>query len=228
MDLKAANSELSNANAQDVVRWALDTFGDGLAMSTSFGIQSVALLHLVTQIAPEIPVVWIDTGYLPAETYRHAERVARQLRLNLHIYQAEVSPARMEALHGRLWEKDGKDGLAAYLKLRKVEPMERALRELGVKAWMAGLRLDQTGLRRQLERVTTQGDVVKVHPILKWCDRRINSYLRFHGLPEHPLEAKGYVTVGDVQLSRPLRVGEEKPRASRFRGLFEVCGLHWT
>ncbi len=228
MDLESANAELAHATAQDIVRWALDTFGDDLAMSTSFGTQSAAMLHLVTRVAPSIPVIWIDTGYLPAETYQHAERVTRQLQLNLHVYQAEMSPARMEALHGRLWEKDGDEGLSAYLKMRKVEPMERALEELGIEAWMAGLRLDQTSFRRDLDVVTNQGEIVKVHPILEWSERKIHSYIRIHGLPDHPLAAKGYVTVGDAQLSRPMRAGEEKPRATRYRGRFEECGLHWS
>jgi phosphoadenylyl-sulfate reductase (thioredoxin) len=97
------------------------------------------MLHLVTRQAPEIPVVFIDTGYLFPETYRFAEQLTERLNLNLKTYQSRVSPARQEALFGKRWEQ-GTEELDRYNLLNKVEPMDRAVRELGAEAWLAGLR----------------------------------------------------------------------------------------
>ena len=96
-DLDAINQDLENADATDVVKWAAETCGEGLVMSTSFGIQSAVMLHLVTQILPDIPVIWIDTGYLPAETYVFAEELTQRLNLNLKVYQSQ-SPYKFQLL----------------------------------------------------------------------------------------------------------------------------------
>ncbi|MCY7285218.1 MAG: phosphoadenosine phosphosulfate reductase family protein, partial [Cyanobacteria bacterium CAN_BIN43] len=100
------NQQFAHTDAIEMIKWAVETFGEGLAMSTSFGIHSAVMLHMVTQVAPNIPVIWVDTGYLPTTTYVFAEELTQRLNLNLKVYQSPVSPARMEALHGKLWADD--------------------------------------------------------------------------------------------------------------------------
>src|SRR5215468_2449587 len=224
-DLAAAARELADADAERVVRWAADTFADGLVASTSFGIQAAVMLHMATQVVPRIPVVWVDTGYLPAETYRFAEALASRLRLNLHVAQADLSPARMEALFGRLWEGD-RDDLDRYHRLRKVEPLERALRALGARAWLSGLRADQTDHRARLPRVGLQNGRAKVLPLLPWTSRDLHRYLKAHDLPYHPLFEQGYASVGDWHSSRPVGADDAHERNGRFRGVTQECGLH--
>jgi phosphoadenosine phosphosulfate reductase len=226
LDLEAANRQFDNEKATELVKWAADTFGDGLIMSTSFGIQAAVMLHLVTRVVPNIPVIWIDTGYLPAETYRFAEQLTQKLELNLKVYQSPLSPARMEALHGRLWEQNDVDALNRYDYIRKVEPMQRALEELGATAWLAGLRSDQTNHRQTLNRISKQGEIYKIYPILYWNSRDIYQYLTAHDLPYHPYFDLGYVTVGDWHSSRPLSAEDEHERDTRFGGLKQECGLH--
>lgn len=226
LDLEEINQTLTNANAQQVVEWAAQTFGDGLVMSTSFGIQAAVMLHLVTQVIPDIPVIWVDTGYLPAETYRFADELTQRLQLNLKVYQSPLTPARMEALYGKLWDKKDVESLNQYDKIRKVEPMQRALRELKATAWLAGLRKDQTDHRKSLSKLAQQGNFYKVHPILTWSSRDIYHYLTAHDLPYHPYFDKGYVSVGDWHSSRPMMAGDESERDSRFHGLKQECGLH--
>jgi phosphoadenosine phosphosulfate reductase len=216
----------ADAGARELVAWAADRFGSGLVMSTSFGIHSAATLHLVTSVVPEIPVIWIDTGYLPPETYRFAAELEERLGLDLHIYQSPLSPARMEALHGRLWESDDVADLDRYDRIRKVEPMQRALRELGANAWIAGIRADQTRHRRRLAPVEQVGARTKIAPILHWSTRDVHRYLREHDLPYHPLFEQGYATVGDAHSSRPVGADDGDARATRFRGRKEECGLH--
>jgi phosphoadenosine phosphosulfate reductase len=226
LDLSAINREWGEADATSLVQWGHDTFGDGLVLSTSFGIQSAVMLHLVTQVVPNIPVIWIDTGYLPVETYRFAEELSNRLRFNLKVYQSPLSPARMEALYGRLWEQHDVNALNRYDQIRKVEPMQRALKELNATAWLTGLRADQTDHRKSLERVGQQGGHYKLLPILKWTAKDLYQYLVANDLPYHPLFDKGYVTVGDWHSSRPITAADANDRDTRFKGLKQECGLH--
>ena len=226
LDLKALNQTLHDMDATALVAWSVNTFGDHLVMSTSFGIQSAVMLHLVTQVMPTIPVIWGDTGYLPAETYRFADELTRRRNLNLRVYQSAISPARMEALHGRLWDQDTVEALNRYDHMRKVEPMQRALKELGAKAWLAGLRANQTSHRQTLGRIAQQNNIYKLHPILSWHSRDVYQYLTTHDLPYHPLFDQGYVTVGDWHSSRPLTASDSDERDTRFKGLKQECGLH--
>ncbi len=226
LDLEEVNREWGDADATALVRWSYDTFGHGLVMSTSFGIQSAVMLHLVTQVVPDVPVIWVDTGYLPVETYRFAEELTNRLNLNLKVYQSPMSPARMEALYGRLWDQHDIEALNRYDQIRKVEPMQRALRELGATAWLTGLRSDQTDHRKSLDRVGMQGGRYKVMPILQWTAKDVYKYLIKFDLPYHPLFDKGYVTVGDWHSSRPITAGDSNERDTRFKGLKQECGLH--
>jgi phosphoadenosine phosphosulfate reductase len=219
------NQQFDRTSAVDIVKWAANTFGEGLAMTTSFGIHSAVMLHMVTQVLPEIPVIWVDTGYLPASTYLFAEDLTQRLNLNLKIYQSPISPARMEATMGRLWAQDV-ESFNRYDQIRKVEPMQRALQELKVTAWIAGLRSNQTDHRKTLMPVSLQGEVYKILPILNWSSKAVYDYLIANDLPYHPLFDEGYVTVGDWHSSRPLTALDENDRDTRFNGMKQECGIH--
>jgi phosphoadenosine phosphosulfate reductase len=226
IDLQAVNQKLKNATSIQVVEWAAETFGDTLVMSTSFGIQAAVMLHLVSTVIPDIPVIWIDTGYLPPETYQFAQQLTERLNLNLKVYQSPLSPARMEALYGRLWDQRDVESLNLYDQIRKVEPMQRALRELNAQAWLAGLRSNQTQHRQNLDRVNFQNNQFKILPILDWHSRDIYQYLTKYDLPYHPFFDLGYVSVGDWHSSRPLTTDDDNERDTRFHGLKQECGLH--
>lgn len=225
-DVDETNQRLENSDATQIVQWAVDQFGEGLVLTTSFGIQSAVMLHLVTQVVPDIPVVWVDTGYLPAKTYLFAEELTQRLNLNLKVYQSSISPARMEALHGRLWAQNDVESLNRYDQIRKVEPMQQALEELKATAWLTGLRSDQTEHRKTLDFVSLQGAIYKVLPILNWTSKAVYEYLVAHDLPYHPMFDEGYVTVGDWHSSRPLMATDENERDTRFKGLKQECGIH--
>ena len=226
LDLASLNRTFDQAEATELIAWGYETFGSGLVMSTSFGIQSAVMLGLVTSVVPDVPVIWVDTGYLPVETYRFAEKLIKRLSLNLKVYQSHISPARMEALHGKLWEEGTVEAFNKYDRIRKVEPMQRALNELGATAWLAGLRSKQTDHRKTLDRIGMQGDRYKLLPILHWNSKDIYQYLKANDLPYHPLWKEGYVTVGDAHSSRPLVDSDTDGRATRFNGLKQECGIH--
>jgi phosphoadenosine phosphosulfate reductase len=222
--LVSAAVDLESASAEDRVRWAVETFGQGLVLTTSFGVQSAVMLHLVTRIAPSIPVIFIDTGYLFPETYRFAHDLTNRLSLNLKTYVPRTTAAQQEALHGKLWEA-GLEGLKRYNGINKVEPMDRAVRELGATAWLAGLRRSQASTRAVLPVVQPQNSLVKILPILDWDNRQVHRYLTDHALPYHPLWEQGYVSVGDWHSTSKLEPGMQE-EATRFGGLKRECGLH--
>src|SRR4051794_5325242 len=120
------NEWLAARSARERVDWALATLPGEHALSSSFGAQSAAILHLVASEQPNIPVIFVDTGYLFPETYRFADQLTEKLGLNLKVYRPSLGIAWMEARFGRLWEQ-GVEGLDRYNRLRKVEPMRRAL-----------------------------------------------------------------------------------------------------
>jgi phosphoadenosine phosphosulfate reductase len=216
--------DLENATAEERVRWAVESFGARLVMTTSFGIQSAVMLHLVTQTISDIPVVFIDTGYLFPETYRHADKLAHRLKLNLKVYNPAITAARQEALFGKEWEQ-GIKGIERYNFINKVEPMERAVRELGAIAWLTGLRRAQASTRRDLKVVHRQNKITKVHPIVDWDNRRVYQYLKENDLPLHPFWEQGYASVGDWHSTSKLLEGMTEEE-TRFGGLKRECGLH--
>jgi phosphoadenosine phosphosulfate reductase len=216
--------DLEKVSAEDRVKWAVETFGDGLVLTTSFGIQAAVMLHLVTRVAPKIPVIFIDTGYLFPETYKFARELTESLGLNLKKYVPAMTAAEQEALHGKQWEQ-GVDGLKRYNLINKVEPMDRAVRDLGAKAWLAGLRRTQGSTRETLQVVQRQNKVTKIHPIIDWDNRTVHRYLTQHGLPYHPLWDQGYVSVGDWHSTTKLLDGM-KEEDTRFGGVKRECGLH--
>lgn len=174
--IRSVTPDLSTATAEERIRWAFGEFGDGLILSTSFGVQAAVMLHLATRVMPRIPVVFIDTGYHFPETYRFAQELTKRLQLNLRVYNPLQTAARQEALYGKRWEQ-GLAGLHAYNLDNKVEPMDRAVRELGATAWLAGLRRVQATTREALGVVQVQNKTTKIHPILDWDNRAVHRYL---------------------------------------------------
>ena len=223
-DLDTMNRELETQSAEQRVAWALENFPSRIVMTSSFGAQSAVCLHLVTQQCPDIPVVLVDTGYLFPETYQFIDELSERLSLNLHIYRAQHSPAWQEARYGKLWEQ-GLDGIERYNHLNKVEPMQRALRDLGAEAWISGLRRQQAKSRQNLDVLLWRNGRCKVHPLIDWTDRDVFRYLTRHNLPYHPLWEQGYVSIGDVHTTRRLADGMTE-EDTRFFGLKRECGLH--
>ena len=230
LDLTAARAHLEPLSAEERLSWAFNTFGNGFCLTTSFGIQSAVLLHMASRLggadgAAGVPVIWVDTGYLPEETYHYAADLCQQLPLNVRVVQADMSAARMEALHGRLWETGSPDDMSLYNRLRKVEPLDRALREGGVRCWASGVRGGQTDHRRTMTALDPVRGLWSLHPLLAWSRKDVYYYMERHHLPQHPLFARGYSTVGDWH-SSAADDGVREGRATRFGGLKQECGIH--
>ncbi|MEI6897606.1 MAG: phosphoadenylyl-sulfate reductase [Psychromonas sp.] len=222
--LADVNALLESKTAIDRVKWAVENLENELVLSSSFGIQAAVCLHLITTVKADIPIILTDTGYLFPETYHFIDKLTEQLNLNLKIYRAEQGTAWQEARYGKLWEQ-GVDGLTRYNQMNKVEPMKRALKELNAKTWFSGLRRDQSSTRGNLPVLSIQNGCFKFLPIIDWSNKDVFYYLKAHSLKYHPLWDKGYVSVGDVQTSRPLEAGMSEEE-TRFFGLKRECGLH--
>ena len=218
------NETLEKKTALERIEFAAENLPSNYSIASSFGAQSAVSLHMITQVMPKIPVILIDTGYLFPETYQFVDQLAEALDLDVHVYQSTMSPAWQEARYGKLWEKDTR-ALNEYNQRNKVEPMDRALNELEVGTWFAGLRREQSKSRHELPIVQTFKDRVKVHPIIDWSNRDIHQYLQKHHLPYNPLWEKGYVSIGDKHSTKPLMLGLSE-EDTRFGGSQRECGLH--
>ncbi len=223
-DLREANARLERITAPERLAWASAEFGSGLVLSSSFGAQAAVMLHMATQARPDIPVIFVDTGYMFPETYEFAELLVNRLDLNLNVYRSRRSPAWQEAIDGKRWER-GVEGIEAYNQENKVEPMNRALDELGATAWLAGLRRQQSSSRENLSVLGLVKGRVKIHPIIDWTDKTVHDYLKVNDLPYHPLWERGYISIGDTHTTRKLEDGMSEEE-TRFFGLKRECGLH--
>jgi phosphoadenosine phosphosulfate reductase len=221
----ALSAELAALKAGERLRLLHQRYGSRLVATTSFGIQAVVMLHLIHEHAPEIPVVFIDTGYLFPETYRYIEEVKQRFpKLDLRVYQPSITSARLEAVYGKLWEQ-GKEGIDRYGIITKVEPMDRALKDLGADVWISGVRRSQSKSRAERTFAEQQKKTLKVYPILDWADAQVNVYMHQQDLPPHPLAEQGYVTMGDWHSTVPVsETGDAE--STRFNGEKYECGLH--
>ena len=218
------NELLEKQTAVERVEWAMENLPANFVLSSSFGIQSAVMLHMMTQVDPDIPVIVTDTGHLFTETYRFIEELTERLDLNLQVYSARESAAWQQAKYGEQWSQ-GPDALKQYNRRNKVEPLERGLSELNAGTWFSGVRRQQSEHRQGLSVVSILRGRFKVHPIIDWHNRDVHKYLTDNGLPYHPLWDQGYVSVGDVHSTRPLTLGMDESD-TRFAGGQRECGLH--
>ncbi len=225
--LKEARDHLEPLSPEKRLKWGLEQFDSGLALTTSFGIQSSVLLHMLHKLDDEkkIKVFWVDTGYLPAETYKYADELTNQLDLNITVVQSNISPARMEALYGQLWKTNSVKDLEKYHQIRKVDPLEKALIGHKITCWASGVRKSQTDTRSEMTLLDPIRKRLSLRPILDWSNKDIFYYMKSNNLPQHPLFEKGYSTVGDWHSSAP-ESEDVFGRKTRFGGLKQECGLH--
>ncbi len=226
-NLKKYNQQLLDLKAQEMLIWGHEKFGNQFAITTSFGIQSSVLLNMLSQsgLQKKIKIFWIDTGYLPEETYHYAQKLIEDLSLEIIVLQSELSPARMEALYGKLWETNKANDLDKYHELRKIKPLENALEKYNIKCWASGIRSSQTEDRNKMQFLDLIRQRLSLRPLLNWTNKDIFYYMKDNNLPAHPLFIKGYSTVGDWHSSSPDGI-DIKGRATRFGGIKQECGIH--
>lgn len=216
------NQEFEGKSSEEVIRWAVGEFTPDLALSTSFGAESAVLLHMTTQIHPDIPVLFTNTGFHFKETLEHRDDLVKRLKLNLRELKPEIPHEEFLAKNGKLYERDP-DACCA---VNKVAPFEKALKDY--RAWITGIRRNQADTRKASLFVENYRDqMVKVSPLLNWNSKMLWDYAKKYDLPYHPLWEKGYLSIGcsPENCTRPVKLGED-PRSGRWAGTGKIeCGI---
>ncbi len=229
LDFAALNDSFEKSHPSKIVEWAFAQFGPDVVMSSSFGEQAVVLLHLATQIKPDIKVIFVDTGYLFPETHQFMEQLRHRFNLNVWTYRTKNDP--IAYLHhageeNPAWRRD----VPSCCAVNKNEPFERAFKELTPKAWLRGTRRDQAESRKNFQFVErfTRYNCYAISPLLNWTSRDVGQYMKQHDLPYHPLVEKGYLSIGCNPLSctRPVLPWED-PRSGRWSDQNKLeCGVN--
>ena len=182
-----ANAELRDQSPQEIVRWAIAQAGGRAIVSTNFRPYEAVVLHLATQVQPDIPVLWVDHGYNKPATYRHAEEVKALLKLNVKPFVPRMTAAHYDAIHGGAPEPtpENEERIKAFSTVMKLEPFLRGMRELAPTIWITGLREVQNPNRAGLDIVSADGNFgsLKISPVFRWTDRDMNAYCEEHALP---------------------------------------------
>jgi phosphoadenosine phosphosulfate reductase len=216
-----AAADLAEAPAEEVIRWAADTFGDRICVTSS--MTDAVIIHLAASVKPGIDVVFLDTGYHFAETIgtRDAVDVVYPVRL-LSITPSRTVAEQDAELGPRLYGRN--PDLCCYL--RKVEPLERALKNYD--AWITGVRRDETNSRRgtQVVEWDARREMVKVNPIVSWSGKQVDEFIADQGVLVNPLVYDGYPSIGCATCTARVDPGAD-PRSGRWAGTGKTeCGIH--
>ncbi len=220
-DLERLNADFETLHPREILRWAWEVFGDDVALSSSFQTQSVPLLHMVSQAAPEMPVLFLDTGFHFQETLTFRDQLVASLGLNLRVLTARGRAEGLESKRPPPYKTD--PDLCCYL--NKTEPLRSA--QQGLAAWVTGIRRDQTHHRKKTPILAwLDRGLFKICPMATWTLAQVRSYIEEHGLAEHPLTHAGYRSIGCAPCTQPVADGGEE-RAGRWQGMEKTeCGLH--
>ncbi len=216
-----AGRELESAPAQEIVRWAVHTFGDRFAVASS--MQDAVLVHLASKVAPGVDVLFLDTGYHFAETLGTRDAVAAAYDVNLITLTPQQTVAEQDSSHGpKLHDRDP----GRCCRLRKVEPLDRALAHYD--AWATGLRRTEAPTRAGTPVVSydAKRGKVKIAPIAAWSDADVEDYVAEHEILVNPLLTAGYPSIGCAPCTRAVTAGQDL-RSGRWAGSAKTeCGIH--
>jgi phosphoadenosine phosphosulfate reductase len=226
-DVAALNARYADVPTQEMLRELLTgTLAGRTALVSSFGAESAVLLHMVSEIDRDIPLIFTNTQKMFGETLAYRDELAERLGFtDLRVYRPDPRLLAEKDATGFRWSYDP-DGCCA---LRKVEPLQRALK--GFDAWISGRKGFQSGTRTalplfELDSDHAEGPKLKLNPLAGWSKDELNAYFDAHALPRHPLEAQGYASIGCSPCTSKVQAGED-PRAGRWRGWDKVeCGIH--
>lgn len=222
LDIPHFNARLDRWSAEEILTWAWETFRPRVVASSSFQTQSVPLLHIISRACPDMPVIFLDTGFHFMETLAFRDELRARYDLNIIVARPAIGKSQLLAKYGEgLYRRD--PDLCCYI--NKVEPMQRVLS--GMRAWVSGVRRDQTTHRKDLGVIEPQSSgLLKIHPMINWTRKDIWEYIERYRLPYHPLYPSGYLSIGCAPCTRPVSPGEEE-RAGRWAGTEKKeCGLH--
>ena len=220
-EIDQKNEEFEGQSSSEILSWAFEQFGRGLVATSSFQTQSLPLLHLLGKHAPEIDIIFLDTGFHFPETLKYLEQLESELNLNIRkVGYAEGNDAFFEK-YGNLHATD--TDKCCYL--NKVAPLRTVLREYD--AWISGVRRDQSRTRTSTPILQSDpNQVLKICAMVNWTHEKVLEYIQEHNLPIHPLFHEGYLSIGCAPCTSAVTDGDD-PRMGRWAGLNKTeCGLH--
>jgi len=204
-----ANAELRDKTPLEIAKWAVAQANGRVLVSTNFRPYEAVILHLVTQVQPDIPVVWADHGYNRPATYKHAEQLKELLKLNLKTFVPKMTAAHYDAIHGGppAPSPENEERIKEFSAVMKLEPFLRGMKGLAPNIWLTALRKVQNPNRASLDIVVADGNfnTVKVSPVFYWSDADMENYLKENNLPN------------EWDYFDPAKAGEKRE-----------CGLHVT
>jgi len=217
------------ATAGEILSWAIETYGDGFAVSTSFQSEGMVIVDMVARLVTNPRIFTLDTGRLPAETYRMIEAVRLRYGVSVEVVCPDAAEVEsMVALHGPNLFFRASAMRMLCCNIRKVRPLGRKLKQL--KAWAVGLRRAQSDSRAEVRKVDLEAAPVKISPLADWTAEQVEEYIRRNDVPRHPLYARGYTSIGCDPCTRAVEPGEGE-RAGRWwweQDVDKECGIHFT
>ena len=212
-----------NWTPQQVLNWAFESFGSGVAISSAFGAEGMVLIDMASRIRKDFRLFTIDTEFLFPETYNLMDRIEEKYGIAIEKVYSLLSPEDQERTEGAaLWSRNPD----LCCNLRKVEPLRRKLGELN--AWITSIRRDQTSVRAEAKKIEWDAKfgLVKINPIVDWSSKQVWRYIHDHDVPYNELHNQDYPSIGCTHCTRAVRPGED-PRAGRWPGFAKTeCGLH--
>ena len=186
-EIAEANEALRVKSPLEVIEWAIARAEGRAIVSTNFRPYEAVILHLVTQVQPDIPVLWVDHGYNREATYQHADELKAKLGLNIQAFVPRLTAAHYDAAHGGMPEptEENEEAIKAFSTVMKLEPFQRGMRELAPTVWLTALRKVQNPNRAELDIVSPDNNFnsLKVSPVFHWSDEQMEAYLAEHDLP---------------------------------------------
>ena len=223
--LKALNAPMEERSPEEILRWAIDTYGSRLTMATAFGAEGCALLAMLSELpgGRDVRVFNLETGYQFRETLELREKIRARYGIEVEYVRAAESVPEMEARFGGPIYGTNPDECC---RIRKIEPLKKAL--VGYDAWISAIRRDQTPDRAQADIVEwdPKFHLIKVNPLANWSRRDVWTYITVNEVPYNPLHDQGYPSIGCWPCTRAVRIDEDD-RAGRWSSFAKLeCGLH--
>lgn len=230
LDIQQLNAQYEALPPQALLQWAVEQFGNRVALACSFGAEDVALVDMLVEITPQPRIFVLDTGRLHQETYDVMERCRQRYRIEFEVYFPQTE------LVEQLLRTKGANSFYLSVEnrkecchIRKVEPLGRALQ--GLQAWITGLRRQQAVTRASVPKIEVDdahGGILKLNPLANWSEQQVWDYIRAHNVPYNVLHDRGFPSIGCVPCTRAIQPGEDI-RAGRWwweTPEQKECGLH--
>jgi len=229
-DIKLLAEEFETKSAEDVIRWALVTYRQQVAISTSLQAEGMVILDMAYRLYPSVRVLTIDTGRLPKETYELVDRVRGRYGIQVEVvYPDHIELSRMVTKHGVNPFYQSVSLRLLCCQIRKVEPMVRSLQNFD--AWISGLRRTQSDSRAKISKIEVDKvyeNTIKINPLADWSHDQVWDYVRANDVPYNDLYDKGYSSIGCEPCTKAIEPGEDA-RAGRWwweKDVPKECGIH--